>query len=112
MRGNGKDVIRAGWGIYTDFGYTNSNVLFAAADASGTRFGTVFNVEQTRPACAIPTAASIAVGQPLTNIASQNQAQRRRSCRSSASGSIRGSSSRMTRAEQRRLVARADVATR
>ena len=37
VRGNGKDVVRAGWGIYTDFGYTNSNVLFAAADAIGQR---------------------------------------------------------------------------
>ena len=35
VRGNGKDIVRAGWGIYTDFGYTNSNVLFAAADATG-----------------------------------------------------------------------------
>ena len=33
--GNGKNVVRAGWGIYTDFGYTNSNVLFAALDAVG-----------------------------------------------------------------------------
>ena len=35
VRGNGKDIIRGGWGIYTDFGYTNSNVLFAAEDATG-----------------------------------------------------------------------------
>ena len=39
--------VRAGWGIYTDFGYTNSNVLFAAADASGSRFGTVFTATNT-----------------------------------------------------------------
>ena len=32
VRGDGKDIVRAGWGIYTDVGYTNSNVLFAAAD--------------------------------------------------------------------------------
>ena len=32
-----------GWGIYTDFGYTNSNGLFAAADATGSGFGNVFN---------------------------------------------------------------------
>ena len=44
ISGNGKDVVRAGWGIYTDFGYTNSNVLFAAADASGNGFGQVFSV--------------------------------------------------------------------
>ena len=46
VRGNGKDIVRAGWGIYTDFGYTNSNVLFAAADATGKGFGQVFNVDQ------------------------------------------------------------------
>ena len=35
LRGNGRDVIRGGWGIYTDFGYTNSNVLFPAIDVAG-----------------------------------------------------------------------------
>ena len=35
LRGNGRDIIRGGWGIYTDFGYTNSNVLTAAIDAAG-----------------------------------------------------------------------------
>ncbi len=30
LRGDGKDVIRGGWGIYQDVGYTNSNVLFPA----------------------------------------------------------------------------------
>ena len=25
LRGNGRDVLRAGWGIHIDFGYTNSN---------------------------------------------------------------------------------------
>src|SRR5260221_6996362 len=44
VTGNGKDIVRGGWGIYTDFGYTNSNVLFAAADSSGQGFGNVFNV--------------------------------------------------------------------
>jgi hypothetical protein len=33
--GDGRNVVRAGWGVYTDFGYTNSNVLFAALDAVG-----------------------------------------------------------------------------
>jgi hypothetical protein len=33
--GNGRDVLRGGWGIYTDFGYTNSNALTAALDAGG-----------------------------------------------------------------------------
>jgi len=40
---NGKDVLRGGWGIYQDMGYTNSNGLFAAFDAQGA-FGTVLNV--------------------------------------------------------------------
>ena len=35
MRGNGRDVLRAGWGLYTDFGYTNSNILFPAIDVAG-----------------------------------------------------------------------------
>ena len=35
LRGNGVDVVRAGWGIYTDFGYTNSNALTASIDAGG-----------------------------------------------------------------------------
>jgi hypothetical protein len=35
LNGNGRNVIRGGWGVYTDFGYTNSNVLFPALDAAG-----------------------------------------------------------------------------
>ena len=38
-RQNGNGRVRAGWGIYTDVGYTNSNVLFAAADATGSASG-------------------------------------------------------------------------
>src|SRR5262249_6859792 len=35
VHGDARDVLRAGWGIYTDVGYTNSNILFGAADATG-----------------------------------------------------------------------------
>jgi hypothetical protein len=71
-RGNGKDIIRGGWGIYTDFGYTNSNNLFAAADATGRGFGTVFSVSD--PAgIKNPDRSFYRTGQPLTNIQSQNQ---------------------------------------
>ena len=42
-----RDVIRGGWGIYQDFGYTNSNVLFAAIDASGQGHGPIFSVNNT-----------------------------------------------------------------
>jgi hypothetical protein len=41
LRGDGRDVIRGGWGIYTDFSYTNSNALVAAIDAA--RGGIIFN---------------------------------------------------------------------
>lgn len=33
--GDGRDVIRGGWGIYTDFAYTNTNALTPAIDAVG-----------------------------------------------------------------------------
>ena len=72
VRGNGKDVIRAGWGIYTDFGYTNSNALFAASDASGSGFGQVFNVD-VASGILNPDGSFYRAGQPLTNIQSQNQ---------------------------------------
>jgi carboxypeptidase family protein/TonB-dependent receptor-like protein len=32
--GNARDVVRGGWGLYTDFGYIASNVLTAAFDAA------------------------------------------------------------------------------
>jgi hypothetical protein len=73
VRGNGKDIIRGGWGIYTDFGYTNSNVLFAAADASGTVFGQVFNVGPVTTGIRKADGTLFRVGDPLSTIASQNQ---------------------------------------
>jgi len=41
VRGNARDVVRGGWGIYTDFAYTGSNALNAAIDAAG-GIGVVF----------------------------------------------------------------------
>jgi outer membrane receptor protein involved in Fe transport len=73
VRGNAKDLLRAGWGIYTDFGYTNSNVLFPAADASGSQFGTVFTANDTA-GLRNPDGSLYRVGQPLTNLAAQNEA--------------------------------------
>ena len=73
IRGDGKDVIRAGWGIYTDFGYTNSNVLFAAADASGSGFGNVFLVTDPN-GIRNPDGTFYQVGQPLANLSGQNEA--------------------------------------
>jgi hypothetical protein len=72
VRGNGKDIVRAGWGVYTDVGYTNSNVLFAAADSTGQGFGQVFNVTE---AGGIRNANGtfFTSSQPVSNIQNQNQ---------------------------------------
>ena len=72
VRGDGKNVVRAGWGIYTDMAYTNSNGLFAAFDAQGA-FGTVLNVSNQQ-GIRNPDGTFYRVGQPISNIASQNQA--------------------------------------
>jgi carboxypeptidase family protein/TonB-dependent receptor-like protein len=74
VRGDGKDIVRGGWGIYTDFGYTNSNVLFAAADASGTGFGNTFNVGPVAAGIRNSDGTFYRVGQSLDLIRSQNQA--------------------------------------
>jgi hypothetical protein len=73
VRGNGKDIVRGGWGIYTDFGYTNSNVLFAAADASGTVFGQVLSVGPVTNGIRKADGTLFKVGDSLDTIRSQNQ---------------------------------------
>jgi hypothetical protein len=72
VHGDGKDVLRGGWGIYTDFGYTNSNVLFAASDASGIGFGPVFSATDPN-GIKNPDGSFWTAGQSLSNIAAQNQ---------------------------------------
>jgi hypothetical protein len=71
LRGDGKSVIRGGWGIYQDVGYTNSNVLFPASDAAG-RFGAVFQVDNPQ-GIRNPDGSFYQIGQPLSNLNSQNQ---------------------------------------
>jgi hypothetical protein len=72
VTGSGKDIVRGGWGIYTDVGYTNSNVLFAATDSTGEGFGQIFNVNVTN-GIKNPDGSFYKAGQPLANISSQNQ---------------------------------------
>jgi hypothetical protein len=72
VKGNGKDIIRGGWGIYTDFAYTDSSVLRAALDASGTHFGAVFQTATVATGLKNPDGSLYQVGQPLSNIASLN----------------------------------------
>src|SRR5262249_34937387 len=71
--GNGRDVARAGWGIYTDVGYTNSNILFGAADATGLGFGPVFTASNPN-GLRNPDGSLYRVGQPLSNLAALNEA--------------------------------------
>ena len=56
LRGDGKDVVRAGWGIYYDYGFTNANILFPGLSAQGGS-GVVFT-SPTPPGSRIRTAAS------------------------------------------------------
>ena len=35
LRGNGRDLLRGGWGIYTDLAYTNANALTASLEGGG-----------------------------------------------------------------------------
>jgi outer membrane receptor protein involved in Fe transport len=73
VRGDGRDVVRGGWGVYQDMGYTNANVLFAAIDATGIGSGVIFNVDNAS-GIRNPDGSFYQVGQPISNIASQNQA--------------------------------------
>ena len=73
ITGNGRSVIRGGWGIYMDMGYTNSNALFAASDATGRGFGNVLRVDN-QAGIRNPDGSFYRVGQPISNIQSQNEA--------------------------------------
>jgi outer membrane receptor protein involved in Fe transport len=70
LRGTAREVIRGGWGIYTDFGYTNSNVLTAAIDAAGGS-GPMF-VASDPAGIRRPDGTFFRVVDPLSVIAAQN----------------------------------------
>ena len=65
------DIIRGGWGIYTDFGYTNSNVLFPGLSAQGGS-GVIFTATNTN-GILNPDGSFFRVGQPIANIAGLNE---------------------------------------
>ncbi|MEP6918339.1 MAG: TonB-dependent receptor, partial [Acidobacteriota bacterium] len=73
IRGNSKDVLRGGWGVYQDFGYTNSNALFAAIDATGQGHGAIFSVNNTA-GIRKADGTLFRVGDPISSIVSQNEA--------------------------------------
>ncbi|MSO81969.1 MAG: TonB-dependent receptor [Acidobacteria bacterium] len=70
LHGTGRDLVRGGWGIYTDFGYTNANVLTAAIDANGGG-GPVF-VANAPAGIRRPDGTFFRASDPLSTIASQN----------------------------------------
>jgi outer membrane receptor protein involved in Fe transport len=73
IRGDGRDLLRAGYGRYFDFGYTNANVLFAAVNATGLGAGTVFEVQNAN-GIRNPDGSFFKVTDPIANIESQNEA--------------------------------------
>jgi hypothetical protein len=73
VRGTGTDVIRGGWGVYQDFGYLNSNVLFAAIDSGGLGHGAIFSVNNTA-GIRKADGTLFRVGDPISTIESQNEA--------------------------------------
>jgi outer membrane receptor protein involved in Fe transport len=73
LRGDGLDVIRVGYGRYFDFGYTNSNVLFAAVNATGLGAGTVFEVNNAN-GIRNADGSFFSADDPISNIEEQNEA--------------------------------------
>ena len=71
LRGDGRDIVRAGWGVYYDYGFTNANILFPGLSAQGGS-GVVFDVNNTS---GIKNAdgSFFTASQPITNIASLNE---------------------------------------
>ena len=73
VRGDGNDVVRAGYGRYYDVGYTNANILFAAINATGIGAGQVFSV--TDPEGIIRADGQpFRIGDPISTIEAQNEA--------------------------------------
>ncbi len=72
LRGDGKDVIRAGWGVYYDFGYTNANILFPGLSVQGGS-GVDFHQATNTAGIRNPDGTFFTFGQPVSNIAGQNE---------------------------------------
>jgi hypothetical protein len=70
LDGTGRAVVRGGWGIYTDFAYTNANVLTAAIDAGGGG-GPTF-IASAPGGIRRPDGTLFRVSDPLSTIASRN----------------------------------------
>ena len=73
LRGTGQDVIRGGWGVYTNTEYTNANVLFAASDALGPLPASGFSASNPN-GIRKPDGTFFRVGDPVASIAGLNEA--------------------------------------
>lgn len=73
VNGDGRNVVRGGWGRYYDFGYTNANILFAAVNATGLGAGTIFSVNNSN-GIRNPDGSFFKVSDPISNIAGLNEA--------------------------------------
>jgi outer membrane receptor protein involved in Fe transport len=73
LHGDGRDLLRGGYGRYFDFGYTNSNILFAAINATGIGAGTVFEVNNAS-GIRNQDGSFFSVSDPISNIAALNEA--------------------------------------
>jgi hypothetical protein len=73
LRGDGKDVIRTGYGRYYDFGYTNANILFAAVNATGIGAGTIYSVTNSG-GIKNANGTFFKVGDPISGIGQPNEA--------------------------------------
>jgi hypothetical protein len=73
VRGDGLDLVRAGYGRYFDVGYTNANILFAAINATGIGAGTIFSVTDPE-GITRNDGQPFHVGDPISTIQSQNEA--------------------------------------
>ncbi|HSL21122.1 MAG TPA: carboxypeptidase regulatory-like domain-containing protein [Vicinamibacterales bacterium] len=73
VRGDGRDVVRAGWGIYYDFGYTNANILFAGLNMVGGQ-GSVYTLTGYTQGIRNKDGTLFKVGDPISGIAHPNEA--------------------------------------
>jgi hypothetical protein len=73
LKGDGRDVVRGGYGRYYDFGYTNANILFAAVNATGIGAGTVYSVTNSN-GIKKADGTFFKVGDPITSIGQPNEA--------------------------------------
>jgi hypothetical protein len=60
VKGDGRTVIRGGWGLYYDFPYTNANLLFPLAALGG--FGAIYGNTDADGICNVPRVNGVCPG--------------------------------------------------